>query len=124
VTVRESVWGVGALGILTVVLLGVGAGTVGGVLALVQLGLGVGTPLALVLRRDLRSWRVVTVVAGALSVAVSALAAQSLIWFELATPPLIVAAATTYGIVLAVLVSSAPVADRGGPDPGQEVPWR
>jgi hypothetical protein len=121
-TVRESVWVVGAVGLLTVVLIGVGADTIGGLLALLQLGLLVGSPLALVLHRELRSWSVVVVVAVALSVALSAIAAQALIWFELATPELIVATATAYGIAVAVLLS--PVAPARRDDGPGEVPTR
>jgi len=123
-TVRESVWVVGAIGLLTIVLLVVGADTIGGLLALVQLGLLIGSPLALVLHRELRSWSVVAVVAVALSVALSAIAAQALIWFELATPPLIVATATAYGIAVAVLLSPVGSARHRGDDGPGEVPTR
>ena len=118
-TVRESIWIVGAFGLLTAVVLGVGAGTVGGLLALMQLCVLVGAPMAVALRDELRSWAVVAVVAITLSIALSALTAQSLIWFELAVPEVIVLAATAYGIVLAVLLSSTDVARPAAPDDGE-----
>lgn len=116
VTVRESIWIVGGVGLLTALLLGLGADTLGGLLALAQLGLLVGAPLALFLHHELRSWPVVAVVAIALSVSLSAMAAQSLIWFELAIPQLIVLTATAYGTVLAVLLSSTDFGRPGPPD--------
>ncbi len=104
--VGQSAWAVGALGAATVVAMLAGADTVGGILALFQLGLFVGAPLAVVLHRELRSWPIFVVVAAGLSIALSAIAVQSLIWFRVANGELVVATATAYGIVLALLISS------------------
>lgn len=106
-TVRQSAYAVGMFGAFTTLLLLVGLESVGGVFALLQLGLFVGAPLAVVLYHDLRSWRVVIVVAAALSVALTAIAVQLLIWFRVATSELLVVTATTYGVILAWLLSSA-----------------
>lgn len=106
-TVRQGAWVVGVFGALTALALAVGADTVGGVMALFQLGFLVGAPLAIVLYHDLRSWPVVCVVSLALSIALSAIAVQFLIWFRVASGELIVATATTYGVVLALLLSSS-----------------
>lgn len=106
-TVRQSAYGVGIFGALTAVLLLAGLDSIGGVFALFQLGLFVGAPLAVVLHHELRSWRVVIVVAAALSVALTAIAVQLLIWFRVATSELLVVTATSYGVVLAWLLSSA-----------------
>lgn len=107
ITVRRSAVAVAGVGALAVLLLMVGADSAGGVLALLQLGLLVGTPLALVLHDELRSWLVVLVVAFALSIALSAIAVQFLVWFRMASAELVVLSATTYGVVLALLLSSA-----------------
>ncbi|MGI9597752.1 MAG: hypothetical protein ACR2QK_16430 [Acidimicrobiales bacterium] len=106
-TVGQSAWGVGIFGALTALLLLIGADSVGGVFALLQLGFLVGAPLAFVLHQELRSWQVVLVVAVALSIALSAISVQFLIWFRVATAELLVVTATAYGVVLALLLSSA-----------------
>ena len=103
-------------GILTAVMLAAGFGTVGGLMALVQLGGLVGAPVALVLHRSLRSWPVSVVISGVLSLSLSALAGQSLVWFGFAIPEAVVLAATAYGLGLAWLLdnSSTDVAERTG----------
>lgn len=105
-TVRQLAAWVGLIGLITVGLLLIGQRTIGGLLALLQLGGLVGAPLALLLHRQLRSRAVVAVIAPALSIALSALAAQSLVWFDLAEPELIVLCSTAYGVMLAWLLSS------------------
>lgn len=94
-------------GILTAGALAIGFGTIGGLMALVQLGGLVGAPVALVLHRSLRSWPVSLIVSGALSLALSALAGQSLVWFGFAAPETVVLAATVYGLGLAWILDAA-----------------
>lgn len=91
-------------GVLTVVLLVLGFETAGGLLALVQLGGLIGAPLALVLNRRLRSIPVVVALSFGLSLALSALSVQSLIWFGTATGELLVVTGTAYGCLVAALV--------------------
>ena len=91
-------------GVLTVVTSAAGWDTLGGMAALVQVCLLVGSPLALTLRSTVRSPTVVAVLAVALSLAITAVAAQSLIWFSIASRSLIVVAATLYGVGLGALV--------------------
>ncbi|MEM7337564.1 MAG: hypothetical protein AAF467_02885 [Actinomycetota bacterium] len=102
------------VGIASVLALLVGLRSIGGVLALVQLCGLVGAPLALILNRQLRSRSVVAVLSVALSIGMSALAAQSLIWFDLATRPALVATATAYGLVLALLLAERDAAEGTG----------
>ncbi len=104
--VRQVVWAVGLFGALTALLLFVGADNIGGIFALFQLGLFVGAPLAVILHSELRSWAVATVISAALSVALSAIAVQFLIWFRVASGELLVVTATAYGSVLALLLAS------------------
>ena len=89
------------------VLLALNVGPVGEVLAMIQLGVVVGAPLAMLLHHELRSWPVVIVVGIGLSIALTSLAAQSLIWFDLAGPEMLVMLATGYGVALAWLLSTA-----------------
>lgn len=112
-TVRTAGMTVAAVGLVTLVLFAVGADAPAGLLALLQLGGLVGTPLAVVLHHELKSWPSVGVVAIALSISLSALAVQSLIWFDISSSPMIVATATVYGVVLAWLLSSS---DYGRPE--------
>ena len=98
-------------GILTAGALALGLGTIGGLMALVQLGGLVGAPVALVLHRSVRSRPVSIMVSGALSLALSALAGQSLVWFGFASPETVVLAATVYGLCLAWIL------DAGGRNP-------
>lgn len=107
ITIRQLAWVVAGFGLLTVLMLLVGANTVGGVMALIQLCFLVGAPLAFVMFDQLRSWQVVVVVAAALSLALSAISVQFLIWFRSATPVLLVSLATAYGVALALLFSPA-----------------
>lgn len=100
-------WISGVVGLLTTLLLAVGADNLGGLLALFQLGLLVGAPLAIILQVELRSWPMATVIAVPLSIALSAISTQFLIWFRIGSPPLIVLTASCYGIMLALLVASA-----------------
>ncbi|MDH4280048.1 MAG: hypothetical protein OEZ14_05470 [Acidimicrobiia bacterium] len=106
ISVRQLATWVGLFGLMTVGLMLIGRQTIGQIFALVQLGAFVGAPLAWFLHPQLRSRAVVVVLGLALSIALSSLAVQSLIWFDLAIPELIVLAATMYGIVLAWLLSS------------------
>lgn len=103
--VRQVAWWVGGFGVLTTLLQLIGLDTIGGIFALFQLGLFVGAPLAVVLHTELRSWAVVTVISAALSVALSAIAVQFLIWFRVASGELLVVTATAYGVVLALLLA-------------------
>ncbi len=93
-------------GILTAVVLALGAGTIGGLMAVVQLGGLIGAPTAALLVADPRSRAAAVVLASVLSVAVTAIAVQSLVWFELASAELIVLLATAYGAVVARLLST------------------
>lgn len=104
-TIQQGSWGVAAFGALTTLFLLIGVNTVGGLMALVQLCFLVGAPLAFVMFDELRSWQVVGVVAVALSLALSAISVQFLIWFRIATPVYLVIMATAYGVVLALLFS-------------------
>ena len=97
---------VGATGGLAVVLLAAGLETVGGAVALVQLGLLVGGLPARLLGGALRSRAARVVLSVTLSLAITALAVQSLMWFRLATAELIVVTATAYAIVLTALLDS------------------
>lgn len=106
ISVRQLATWVGLFGLMTVGLMLIGRQTIAQVFALFQLGAFVGAPLAWLLHPQLRSRAVVAVLGLALSIALSSLAVQSLIWFDLAEPELIVLAATLYGIVLAWLLSS------------------
>ncbi|MGI9614637.1 MAG: hypothetical protein ACR2QO_17125 [Acidimicrobiales bacterium] len=92
-------WGIATVGALVA-----GFATVGGLLAFVHLGGLIGAPLAVVMHRRLRSVPVAIALSVALSLALSALAAQSLTWFEGATDVLIVVVATAYGVALAYLL--------------------
>ncbi len=103
--IRQLAWVVAAFGALTALMLLAGANSIGGVMALVQLCFLVGSPLAFVMFDQLRSWQVVVVVAAALSVALSAISVQFLIWFRIASPVLLVVTATVYGVILALLFS-------------------
>ncbi len=102
-------------GALTTFLLAVGADGIGGVMVFFQLGFLVGAPLAILLQRELRSWPMVVVVSVPLSIALSAIAVQFLIWFRVATSELLVITATAYGLVLALLLASYGV-DQATPD--------
>lgn len=103
---------VAGFGALTALVLAVGAGTLGGLMALFHLCFLVGAPLAVLVADDLRSRAAVVVVAAALSVAITAIAVQSLVWFELASAELIVVLATVYGVTLAQLLGTGAVGDR------------
>jgi len=107
VKLRRALLGVCAWGAVTAAALSAGLATVGGLLAFVHLGGLIGAPLAVVMHRRLRSVPVTIVLSVALSLALSALAAQSLTWFEAATDVLIVITATAYGVVLAYLLGES-----------------
>ncbi|MDH3300205.1 MAG: hypothetical protein OES24_06825 [Acidimicrobiia bacterium] len=117
ISVRQLAIWVALFGLLTVGLMLIGPATVGQLFALLQLGVFVGAPLAWLLHHRLRSRAVVLVTGVALSIALSGLAAQSLIWFSLAEPELIVVAATGYGAVLAWLLSSDEQLGGENPEP-------
>lgn len=99
--------------VVTVLALVTGLGTVAGLLALVHLGGGVGAPLAARLASRARSVPLLVVLSMGLSLATTAVAAQSLLWFGLAHAPLIVVAATCYGVALAELLPAAPATAAG-----------
>lgn len=106
ISVRQLAAWVGLFGLATVGLLLIGRETIGQLFALLQLCGFVGAPLAWLLYPQLRSRAVVLVVGIALSIALSSLAVQSLIWFSLAERELVVLATTVYGVALAWLLSS------------------
>ncbi len=106
ISVRQLAAWVGLFGVMTVGLMLAGLETAGQLFALVQLSGFVGAPLAILLLPQLRSGAVAVVVGVALSMALSGLAAQSLIWFDLASSELVVLAATAYGVVLAWLLDT------------------
>jgi len=109
VSVRQLATWMGLFGLSTVGLLVIGAGPIAELFALFHLVAFAGAPLASLLRQDLRSRTLVVGLAMALSLALGALAAQSLAWFDLARPELIVLVTTAYGFVLAWLLSSTAV---------------
>lgn len=115
-TSRNRILAIAGFGALTALTLAVGAGTLGGLLALVQLCFLIGLPIALLVADDLRSRAAVVVLAATLSIAISAIAVQSLVWFRLASAEAIVVLATVYGVVLAQLLSTA--SGRGNADLG------
>lgn len=96
-----------AFGAVTALVQVLGLSTIGGVMALFQVGLLAGAPLALLLADALRSKAATVVVAAVISLALTAVATQVLIWFRQATPELIVISATIYGVALALLLASA-----------------
>ncbi len=93
--------------LLTLATMGLRLDTVSGTLALVHLGGLVGAPLGFILLRQLRSLAVAVTVSIALSAAMTALAAQLLLWFGFTERPLLIATATAYGLVVSVLVSDS-----------------
>ncbi|MEZ5407368.1 MAG: hypothetical protein R2761_05035 [Acidimicrobiales bacterium] len=108
---------VAGFGVVTAAALAAGFGNVGGLLALVQLCGLVGAPLAMILDRHVRSASVVVALSIALSMALSALAVQLLIWFSLAYRVLLVITATAYGLGLAsLLVGEREPDDRALPE--------
>lgn len=114
VSARQLTTWVGASGLLTVLLLLSGLEPVGQLFALVQMVGLVGAPLAVLLHRDLRSRALVAAVSIAVSLAVSALAVQSLSWFDLLTPELAVLVSTAYGFVLVWLLTGTGAERRRG----------
>ena len=94
-----------AWGLLAVLAHLVGARSLGAALAFVHLGALVGAPLAVILGQRLRAAAVVAAMAVALSFGMSALATQSALWFGLTHPAVLVAVATAYGAVLALLLT-------------------
>jgi uncharacterized membrane protein len=91
--------------LLTVATLAIGLEAVAGVLTLVHLGGLVGAPLAIVLDRQLRSLAVVAALSIGLSMAMTTLIAQLLLWFGVSQLPVLIATATAYGLVVAILVA-------------------
>jgi hypothetical protein len=104
VSLRLALVGVCAWGAATVAALLAGLDTLGGLLAFVHLAALIGSPLAVVMHRRLRSVPVAIALSIAVSLALSALAAQSLTWFDAATDVLIVITSTAYGTTLAYLL--------------------
>lgn len=92
---------------VTLAALFAGMDTLGGLLAFVHLGALIGAPLAVVMHRRLRSVPVSAALSIALSLALSALASQSLTWFQAATDVLIVITGTAFGCTLAYLLGEA-----------------
>jgi len=105
-SVRQLAMLVGLFGVLTVGLMMLGFDTIGQLFALVQLAGLVGAPLARLVLAELHSRLAVVALGIALSLALSALAAQSLVWFNLDGRESVVLAATGYGVALALLLSS------------------
>ncbi len=93
--------------LLTVATMGVRLDTLSGVLGLIHLGGLIGAPLGFVLLGQLRSPAVAVVVSIAFSAAMTALAAQLLLWFGFTERPLLIATATAYALVVATLVSDS-----------------
>jgi hypothetical protein len=91
-----------------------GWGDLGGLMALIHLGGLIGAPLALILNRHLRSTPVMFALSIALSIALSALAAQSLIWFTVATRLALIVTGTAYGAGLAWLLVAEPEVEQAG----------
>jgi hypothetical protein len=135
-TLNQATWVVVLWGSITVVMLLVGpSGLAAGCALLHTCGI-VGTPLAITLHRQVRSVLVVVAMAFSLSLALTALTSQALVWFSLANGPLIVVAATINGVVLghlatvatgsaspmmtATATATATGAGAGLPGPGQE----
>jgi len=110
-TVRGMMRFVAGFGVVTALALAAGFGNLGGLLALVQLCGLVGAPLAMILDRHVRSASVVVALSIALSMALSALAVQVLIWFSVAYRVLLVITATAYGLGLASLLVGEPEPD-------------
>lgn len=110
-TVRGMMRFVAGFGLVTVMAQVVGLSNLGGLLALVQLCGLVGAPLAMILDRHVRSASVVVALSIALSMALSALAVQVLIWFSVAYRVLLVVTATAYGLGLASLLAGEPEPD-------------
>lgn len=105
-TVRQMIRIVVLFGLATLAIQALGLDTLGGLMALVHLCGLVGAPLAMLLDRQVRSPSVVVVLSIVLSIAVSALAVQSLIWFVAADRLLLIAVATGYGAGVAALLAS------------------
>ena len=118
-SVRQLTMWVGGFGLITAFLLFIGFNTLGQLFALAQLAGFVGAPLAHLLQEQLRSRVVIAVVGIALSISLSSLAVQSLIWFDLASRELTVLLATGYGVMLAWLLSAAEFA---GSELDQQLP--
>jgi len=110
-TVRGMMRFVAGFGLVTAAALAAGFGNLGGLLALVQLCGLVGAPLAMILDRHVRSASVVVALSIALSMALSALVVQVLIWFSVAYRVLLVITATAYGLGLASLLVGDPEPD-------------
>lgn len=91
-------------GVVTVLAHLAGLGDVAGLMSFVLLGGLVGAPLAMHLGPNLRSTTATVALALALSFAITAVAAQSLIWFGLAHRILIIGVATVYALALDALL--------------------
>ncbi len=114
---RQTVWTTGVFGVLSAFMLAVGADGLGGIMAFFQLGFFVGAPMAILLQQELRSWPMVVVVSVPLSIALSAISVQFLIWFRIASGELLVLTATAYGVVLALLLAANGLPSAASSDP-------
>ena len=119
VSIRQAGGVTGAVGLLVVIGFAAGVHAVVAVPALVHQCFLVGLPLALSLRSAIRAPQVVLALAFPLSVALTALSVQFLVWFEWATPMAIVGLSSLYGAVLGLLLDpgDAGLPAVGGPDP-------
>lgn len=105
-TTNRLLIGVGVFGLVASAFLALGFNNIGGIMAAFQLTLFVGSPMAVSLREELKSWRVVAAIAVVLSIGLTAISVQFLVWFEVATAPLLTALATCYSVAIGLLMSS------------------
>jgi hypothetical protein len=108
-TGNRLVMGVAGFGAVCALFLFFGFNNVGGLMAALQLCLLVGAPVAVALREELKSWLVVAAVSVVLSIGLTAISVQFLIWFEVATAAALVAMTTAYSVAVALLMSSVGV---------------
>jgi hypothetical protein len=113
-TVGRMIVVVVAFGAATAAVQLAGWGDLGGLMALVQLGGLIGAPMALILNRHLRSTAAAFALSIALSIALSALSVQSLIWFTVATRLSLIVTGTLYGAGLAWLLAAEPDTEQVG----------
>lgn len=107
------------VGLVSFVLLALDLGPAGELMALVQIGALAGAPLAALLHPEVRSWPTVSVLAVATSLALTALAAQSMIWFDLSGRAILVLVTTVYGLALGWLISASRLGRNEGTVPNE-----